>query len=111
MDVSFAVFGIGATPSLRGERGLNREFLPQDGTARVLDFGDFEIIESVEALDDRTVQFRLRETFAPFLNRLTLGIVPEGTDPDRIDSKVAVTSRAVSGRPSWNRTPSRRWNR
>jgi peptide/nickel transport system substrate-binding protein len=42
--------------------------------------GDFEIIDTIEVVDDLTVRFRLRDTFAPFLIRLTVGIVPDGSD-------------------------------
>jgi peptide/nickel transport system substrate-binding protein len=39
----------------------------------------FEKIERIETPDPRTVIFRLREPFAPFLLSLTMGIVPEKT--------------------------------
>ena len=38
---------------------------------------DLEALESVETPDDRTVVFHLREPYAPFVYRTTLGIVPE----------------------------------
>ncbi|MBI4161175.1 MAG: ABC transporter substrate-binding protein [Acidobacteria bacterium] len=44
--------------------------------------GDFDRLEAVETLDERTVRFRLREPFAPFLVRLTLGILPAGAAPE-----------------------------
>ncbi|MBE1486323.1 ABC transporter substrate-binding protein [Plantactinospora soyae] len=37
---------------------------------------DLEMLESVEAPDASTVVFRLRYAYAPFLQRLTLGVVP-----------------------------------
>jgi peptide/nickel transport system substrate-binding protein len=39
----------------------------------------YEVIEAVEALDARTVRFRLNRPFAPFLNDAALGIVPAGS--------------------------------
>jgi peptide/nickel transport system substrate-binding protein len=42
--------------------------------------GDFDVIESIEVVDDLTIRFRLRNPFAPFLIRLTVGIVPDGAD-------------------------------
>src|SRR5690606_25062565 len=38
---------------------------------------DLEALESVETPDDRTVVFHLREPYAPFGSRTTLGLVPE----------------------------------
>ncbi|MFI6484683.1 ABC transporter substrate-binding protein [Nonomuraea sp. NPDC050663] len=44
--------------------------------------GDFAAVESVAAKDRRTVEFRLKYPYAPFVQRTTLGIVPGGvTDP------------------------------
>jgi peptide/nickel transport system substrate-binding protein len=37
---------------------------------------DLEMVDSVTAPDERTVVFRLKYPYAPFLQRLTLGIVP-----------------------------------
>ncbi|RMF77662.1 MAG: ABC transporter substrate-binding protein, partial [Nitrospirae bacterium] len=40
--------------------------------------GIMEPVAAVEAVDPRTVEFRLRHPFAPFLASLTLGICPAG---------------------------------
>ncbi len=39
-----------------------------------------ERIAQIEALDDHTVKFTLKQAYAPFLTDLTLGIVPAGAD-------------------------------
>ena len=47
--------------------------------------GTYRLVESVEAPDDRTVVFKLKEPFAPFLWNLTrgaIGIVPDGSPAD-----------------------------
>jgi len=47
--------------------------------------GTYRLVESIEAPDDRTVIFKLKEPFAPFLWNLTrgaIGIVPDGSPAD-----------------------------
>ena len=47
--------------------------------------GTYRLVQSVEAPDDRTVIFKLKEPFAPFLWNLTrgaIGIVPDGSSAD-----------------------------
>jgi peptide/nickel transport system substrate-binding protein len=56
-----------------------------DGSVRSTKGGTFRLVESVEAPDNRTVAFKLKEPFAPFLWNLTrggVGIVPEGSPPN-----------------------------
>jgi peptide/nickel transport system substrate-binding protein len=49
-------------------------------------YGVFRKIAEVKALDDFTVEIRLKEPFAPFLTALTVGIVPEGSyERDAVD--------------------------
>ncbi|GIH97789.1 ABC transporter substrate-binding protein [Planobispora siamensis] len=43
--------------------------------------GDYAAIERVEAPDARTAVFHLRYAYAPILQRATLGIVPDKSDP------------------------------
>ena len=38
--------------------------------------GDYAVVERVEAPDDSTVRFVLKNPYSPFLSRLTVGIVP-----------------------------------
>ncbi|RAO29331.1 Protein XP55 [Micromonospora noduli] len=89
---------------------------------------DLDMVESVTAPDAATVVFRLRYPYAPFLQRLTLGIVPAkllsgqdintagfnrkpiGTGPYRVDSwtpgdRLVLTAneRYFGGRPKNNR--------
>src|SRR5688572_3688022 len=55
-----------------------------DGSVRTTKRGTFRPIESVDARDDYTVVFKLKEPFAPFLSNLVrgnVGIVPEGSPP------------------------------
>src|SRR5262245_27839374 len=56
-----------------------------DGSVRTTKRGTFRPVESVDAPDEHTVIFRLKEPFAPFLWNLTrggVGIVPEGSPPN-----------------------------
>jgi peptide/nickel transport system substrate-binding protein len=53
-----------------------------DGSIRTGKSGSYRIIDSIEAPDERTVVFRLKGPFAPFLWNLTLGIIPEGSGTD-----------------------------
>ena len=48
---------------------------PAHGSPKADNFKD---MESVEAVDSLTVRFHLRQPFAPFLQSLTAGIVPQG---------------------------------
>lgn len=53
-----------------------------DGSVRTAKAGTYRVIERVEALDHRTIRFKLKERFAPFLWNLSLGgigVVPEGS--------------------------------
>src|SRR6476659_6917391 len=55
-----------------------------DGSVKSTKRGTYRLVESVEATDDYTVTFKLKEPFAPFLWNLTrggIGIVPEGSEP------------------------------
>lgn len=44
--------------------------------------GAYRLVESVRAVDDYTVEFRLREPFGSFPINLVLGIVPDGAGTD-----------------------------
>jgi len=59
-----------------------------DGSVKSTKRGTFRLVQSVEATDERTVIFKLKEPFAPFLWNLTrggVGIVPEGSAQRRIE--------------------------
>ena len=56
-----------------------------DGSIRTARAGTYRLVDSVEAPDERTVVFRLKEPFAPFLWNLSdgaMGIIPEGSPAD-----------------------------
>ncbi|MGH9712273.1 MAG: ABC transporter substrate-binding protein [Candidatus Acidiferrales bacterium] len=56
-----------------------------NGTVRTVKRGAFRMVQSVEAPDDATVVFHLREPYASFLWNLTrpgVGIVPRGSGPE-----------------------------
>ena len=56
-----------------------------DGTVKTPKRGAFRMVASIEAPDDSTVVFRLREPYASFLWNLTkpgVGIVPRGSGPE-----------------------------
>jgi len=56
-----------------------------DGSVKSPKRGTFRLVESVEAPDEHTVVFKLKEPFAPLLMNLTrgaIGIVPEGSKPN-----------------------------
>lgn len=56
-----------------------------DGSIRTPKAGTFRIVQSIDAPDERTIVFKLKEPFASFLWNLTrggIGIVPEGSGAD-----------------------------
>jgi peptide/nickel transport system substrate-binding protein len=53
------------------------DLLRQDGLPIPDDLRDFWKQIDVEALDEKTIQFRLPEPFSPFLDYLTFGILPK----------------------------------
>lgn len=42
----------------------------------------YEIIKEIAVIDDYTVSFELREVFSPFIDYLTIGIIPSGIDAE-----------------------------
>ncbi|MGJ7441752.1 ABC transporter substrate-binding protein [Aquipuribacter sp. MA13-6] len=59
--------------------------------------GDLEALAEVVALDDTTVQFRLEQPYAPFPERLTLGVVPEHVLAGTTDWEAAAFNREPVG--------------
>lgn len=56
-----------------------------DGSIRTSKAGTYRLVQSVEAPDSRTVVFKLKEPFAPFLwnlSRGAIGVIPEGSGAD-----------------------------
>jgi peptide/nickel transport system substrate-binding protein len=56
-----------------------------DGRVKTAKRGSFRLVESIEAPDDFTIVFHLREPYASFLFNLTrpgIGIVPAGSGPE-----------------------------
>jgi peptide/nickel transport system substrate-binding protein len=53
------------------------DLLRDENTPIPADLKDFWNQVEVEALDDKTLQFRLPEPFAPFLDYLTFGVLPQ----------------------------------
>lgn len=45
----------------------------------------YEIIDEISIIDDLTISFRLKEVFSPFIDYLTLGIIPKGIDAHNKD--------------------------
>lgn len=59
--------------------------------------GDFAMLDEVVAVDTDTVEFRLSAPYAPFTQRLTVGIVPEHLLSDVEDWTAAGFNRAPVG--------------
>jgi peptide/nickel transport system substrate-binding protein len=56
-----------------------------DGSVKSTKRGTYRFVESVEAPNEHTVVFRLKEPYAPIMTNLTrgaIGIVPEGSSPN-----------------------------
>lgn len=66
---------------------------------------DLDMLESVEATDERTVEFTLAYAYAPFLQRLALGIVPakafEGQDINKAPFNTAPIGTGPYRLESW----------
>ncbi|PZM88990.1 MAG: 4-phytase, partial [Actinobacteria bacterium] len=60
---------------------------------------DLEMLESVEAADPATVVFRLKHPYAPFLQRLTLGIVPAAALRDQDINKAEFNRKPIGTGP------------
>lgn len=55
----------------------------------------YEIIKSINIIDDYTISFELREVFSPFLDYLTIGIIPYQIDKE--NPSILKTSPVGSG--------------
>ena len=56
-----------------------------DRSVETAKLGTYLLVDEIEAVDDYTIRFTLKEPFAPFLWNLTsgaIGIVPDGAGPD-----------------------------
>jgi peptide/nickel transport system substrate-binding protein len=56
-----------------------------DGSIRTAKAGTYQLVESIEAPEEHTVVFKLKEVFSPFLSNLAfggVGIIPEGSSAD-----------------------------
>lgn len=60
---------------------------------------DLEMLEAVEAPDPKTVVFRLKYPYAPFLQRLTLGIVPAAALRDQDINKAEFNRKPIGTGP------------
>ena len=62
-----------------------------DGSIRTAKAGTYRLIESIEAPNEYTVVFKLKEGFSPFLSNLAfggIGVIPEGSPVDFADHPI-----------------------